>query len=263
MRRTGVIARKLGMTSLFREDGSRAPVTVLQLDSCRVVGVRTLERDGYSAVRLGAGSARPRRIGKARAGQFAKEGVEPSVRVAEFRIDAEDALLPVGSELSPSHFVIGQWVDVAGVTSGKGFAGSMKRHGYKGGRATHGTSVAHRAHGSTGNHQDPGRVWRGKKMAGHMGARRRTALNLEVLATEVESGLIFVRGSVPSVQGEWVLIRDAVKRPPPADVPFPAALLEGAPPPEAKSAPEADTPTPTPEAETPTPEAETDTGEKS
>jgi len=240
MRRTGLIARKLGMTRLFLEGGEQAPATVLFVEDCRVLSSRTVERDGYAAVRLCAGSARASRVGRARRGEFSAAGVAPAARLAEFRVDSEDALLEPGARLSPSHFVPGQRVDVSGVTSGKGFAGAMKRHGFGGGRATHGTSISHRAHGSTGNHQDPGRVFKGKKMAGHMGARRRTAQNLEVLRVEPGEGLIFLRGSVPAVQDGWVLVRDAVKARPPEGLPFPAALDRDAAPGEAPDAAPAD-----------------------
>ncbi|MGR4000627.1 MAG: 50S ribosomal protein L3 [Alphaproteobacteria bacterium] len=224
MRRSGLIARKLGMTSLFQEDGSRVAATVLHVPECRVVSVRTKERDGYLAVQLGAG--RKRHPNKPEVGHYAKAGVVAAARLAEFRVDSEDALLSVGRELSAGHFVSGQHVDIRGTTIGKGFAGSMKRHGFSGGRATHGNSVSHRAHGSTGQHQDPGKVFKNKKMAGHMGDRQRTAMNLRVLQTDIGEGLIFVEGSVPGSQDGWVLVCDAVKRSLPEGVPFPTFEAE-------------------------------------
>ena len=223
--RTGVIAKKVGMTRLFQEDGRHVPVTVLELDNVQVVGRREAERDGYTAVQLGAGSAKAKNLSKPQRGHFGKAEVEPKARVAEFRV-AEDALLDVGAELTADHFVAGQMVDVQGVTQGKGFAGAMKRWGFGGLRATHGVSVSHRSHGSTGNRQDPGRVFKNKKMAGHMGARQRTQQNLEVVRTDAARGLIFVRGSVPGHKGAWLLVKDAVKVARPDGVPYPAAIRE-------------------------------------
>jgi large subunit ribosomal protein L3 len=225
--RTGVIAKKLGMTRVFAEDGAHVPVTVLQLDGCQVVGQRTQERDGYVALQLGAGMKKAKNTNKAQREAFAKLEVEPKAYVTEFRIDA-DAMLDVGSEFSADHFVAGQKVDVQAKTIGKGFAGAMKRWNFGGLRATHGVSVSHRSHGSTGNRQDPGRVFKNKKMAGHMGARNRTQQNLEVVRTDVERGLIFVRGSVPGHKGSWLLIKDAVKVARPDGVPYPAALKQAA-----------------------------------
>jgi large subunit ribosomal protein L3 len=222
-----VIAKKVGMTRLFQEDGRHVPVTVLALDNVQVVGRREADRDGYSAVQLGAGSAKAKNLSKPQRGHFGKAEVEPKARLAEFRV-ADDALLDVGAELTADHFVAGQMVDVQGVTQGKGFAGAMKRWGFKGLRATHGVSVSHRSHGSTGNRQDPGRVFKNKKMAGHMGARNRTQQNLEVVRTDVERGLIFVRGSVPGHKGSWLLVQDAVKIPRPQDLPYPAGLKQSA-----------------------------------
>jgi len=219
--RTGVIAKKVGMTRLFQEDGRHVPVTVLSLDNVQVVGRRETERDGYTAVQLGAGSAKAKNLSKPERGHFGKAEVEPKAKLVEFRV-AEDALLDVGAELTADHFVAGQLVDVQGVTQGKGFAGAMKRWGFKGLRATHGVSVSHRSHGSTGNRQDPGRVFKNKKMAGHMGARNRTQQNLEVVRTDVTRGLIFVRGSVPGHKGSWLLIKDSVKVDRPDTVPRPA-----------------------------------------
>jgi len=223
--RTGVIAKKVGMTRLFQEDGRHVPVTVLALDNVQVVARREAERDGYAAVQLGAGSAKAKNLSKPQRGHFGKAEVEPKAKLVEFRV-AEDALLDVGAELTADHFVAGQMVDVQGVTQGKGFAGAMKRWGFKGLRATHGVSVSHRSHGSTGNRQDPGRVFKNKKMAGHMGARNRTQQNLEVVRTDVERGLIFLRGSVPGHKGSWLLVKDAAKVARPDGVPYPAGLRE-------------------------------------
>ena len=221
--RTGVIAKKLGMTRIFRDDGRHVPVTVLALENNEVVAVKTADKDGYVAVQLGAGSKKAKNTSKPERGHFAKAEVEPKARVAEFRV-AEDALLAPGDVISADHFVAGQYVDVTGVTQGKGFAGVMKRWEFGGLRATHGVSVSHRSHGSTGQRQDPGKVFKGKKMAGHMGDKQRTQQNLEIVSTDVERGLIFVRGSVPGSKGGWLLIKDAVKIPRPADLPYPAAL---------------------------------------
>ncbi len=226
--RTGLIAQKLGMTRLFTEEGEHVPVTVLRVDNCEVVAVRTAERDGYTAVQLGVGKAKVKNVSKPMRGHFAKAKVEPKRKVAEFRVPAE-ALLEVGSELGADHFLAGQFIDVTGTSIGKGFAGSMKRHNFAGLRATHGVSVSHRSHGSTGNRQDPGKVFKGKKMAGHMGDRRVTTLNLKVVATDAERGLIMVRGAVPGAEGGYVLVRDAVKRAAPEGLPFPAALRGAAP----------------------------------
>jgi large subunit ribosomal protein L3 len=221
--RTGVIAKKVGMTRLFQDDGRHVPVTVLALDNLQVVARRTADNDGYDAVQLGAGSAKAKNLSKPQRGHFGKAEVEPKAKVVEFRVD-EGNLLDVGAELSADHFVAGQLVDVQGVTQGKGFAGAMKRWNFGGLRATHGVSVSHRSHGSTGNRQDPGRVFKNKKMAGHMGARNRTQQNLEIVRTDVERGLLFVKGSVPGHKGSWCLVKDAVKVPAHADVPYPAGL---------------------------------------
>ena len=242
--RTGLLAQKLGMTRIFTADGEHVPVTVLKLDNCQVVAVRRQDSDGYDAVQLGNGAAKVKNVGKAMRGHFAKAKVEPKRKVTEFRVST-DALLEVGQELSPDHFVPGQYVDVAGITIGKGFAGSMKRHHYHGLRASHGVSVSHRSHGSTGNSQDPGRVFKGKKMAGHMGDRRRTQQNLRIVSTDLEEGLILVRGAVPGAKGGWVRIIDAVKHPLPEDAPFPAGLRVGG----TEDAPEAEAPAETPDAE--------------
>ena len=225
--RTGVIAKKVGMTRLFQDDGRHVPVTVLELDNVQVIGRRETDRDGYTAVQLGAGSAKAKNLSKPERGHFGKAEVEPKARLAEFRV-AEDALLDLGAEISADHFVAGQLVDVQGVTQGKGFAGAMKRWGFKGLRATHGVSVSHRSHGSTGQRQDPGKVFKNKKMAGHMGARNRTQQNLEIVRTDVDRGLIFVRGSVPGHKGSWLLVHDAVKTPRPQDLPYPAGLKQAA-----------------------------------
>ncbi|MFD1611541.1 50S ribosomal protein L3 [Sphingomonas tabacisoli] len=221
--RTGVIAKKMGMTRLFQEDGRHVPVTVLQLDNLQVIGRREMDRDGYVAVQLGAGTAKAKNVAKPQRGAFGKAEVEPKARVAEFRV-AEDALLDVGAEISADHFVAGQLVDVSGHTQGKGFAGGMKRWGFGGLRATHGVSVSHRSLGSTGNRQDPGRVFKNKKMAGHMGDRQRTQQNLEVVFTDAARGLIFVKGSVPGHKGAWLTIKDAVKVARHQDAPYPAGL---------------------------------------
>jgi large subunit ribosomal protein L3 len=222
--RTGVIAKKVGMTRLFQADGRHVPVTVLQLDNVQVVGRREADRDGYTAVQLGAGTAKAKNVAKPQRGAFGKAEVEPKAKVAEFRV-AEDALLDVGATISADHFVAGQMVDISGVTQGKGFQGAMKRWGFGGLRATHGVSVSHRSHGSTGNRQDPGRVFKNKKMAGHMGARNRTQQNLEIVRTDVARGLLFVKGSVPGHKGSWLTVKDAVKLPRNENVPYPAGLL--------------------------------------
>jgi large subunit ribosomal protein L3 len=225
--RTGVVARKLGMTRLFGEDGGHVPVTVLQLDQCQVVAVRTKDKDGYTAVQLGSGKAKVKNVTKAERGHFAKAKVEPKRKLVEFRV-AADALLEVGAELAPSHFVPGQFVDVAGVTIGKGFAGVMKRWNFGGLEASHGVSISHRSHGSTGGRQDPGRTFKNKKMAGHLGQERVTTQNLKVVATDDAKGLVMIRGSVPGSEGGWVRITDAVKRKRPKEAPFPAGLKPAA-----------------------------------
>jgi large subunit ribosomal protein L3 len=221
--RTGLIARKLGMTRLFTDEGEHVPVTVLKVDNCQVVAVRTKEHDGYTAVQLGVGARKVKNVTKPMRGHYAKAKVEPKRRLVEFRVSA-DALLDVGAEITTAHFLAGQFVDVTGTTIGKGFAGSMKRWNFSGLRATHGVSVSHRSHGSTGNRQDPGRTFPGKKMAGHLGDERVTTLNLKVVSTDPEQGLIMLRGAVPGAEGGYVLLRDAVKRKAPEGLPFPAAL---------------------------------------
>lgn len=223
--RTGVIAKKVGMTRLFQADGRHVPVTVLQLEELQVVGVREMDRDGYTAVALGAGKAKAKNVAKPQRGAFGKAQVEPKARVAEFRV-AEDALLEVGATISADHFVAGQMVDVSGATQGKGFAGAMKRWNFKGLRATHGVSVSHRSHGSTGQRQDPGKVFKNKKMAGHMGARNRTQQNLEIVRTDPVRGLLFVKGSVPGHKGSWLTVKDAIKLPRHDEAPYPAGLFD-------------------------------------
>ncbi len=223
--RTGLIARKLGMTRVFGVDGSHIPVTVLHVDTCEVVAVRTREKDGYTAVQLGAGRRKAKNVTKPMRGHFAKAGVEPKAKLAEFRV-SEDALLPVGARLHVGHFVAGQYVDVTGITKGRGFAGPIKRWGFGGLRASHGVSLAHRSHGSTGQRQDPGKVFKGKKMAGHYGHERVTVQNLEVFGVDPERGLILVKGAVPGPNGGWVLVRDAVKKKLPKEAPWPAALVQ-------------------------------------
>ncbi|QNE04600.1 50S ribosomal protein L3 [Croceicoccus marinus] len=233
--RTGVIAKKVGMTRLFQEDGRHVPVTVLALEDCQVVSHRTLDRDGYVAVQLGAGEAKQKNVAKPQREHFAKAEVSLKMKVAEFRLEGEDGLLPVGASISAEHFVAGQKVDITGHTQGKGFAGAMKRWGFGGLRATHGVSLSHRSHGSTGNRQDPGKVFKNKKMAGHMGDRQRTQQNLEVVRTDADRGLIFVKGSVPGAKNAWLLVSDAVKLPLPEGAPFPGAVLD-----KKNSAPEHD-----------------------
>jgi large subunit ribosomal protein L3 len=268
--RTGVIAKKVGMTRLFQEDGRHVPVTVLALEDCQVVSHRTADRDGYFAVQLGAGEAKQKNVAKPQREHFAKAEVALKKQVAEFRVENEDGLVPVGAKISADHFLAGQKVDITGHTQGKGFAGAMKRWGFGGLRATHGVSISHRSHGSTGNRQDPGRVFKGKKMAGHMGDRQRTQQNLEVVRTDADRGLLFIKGSVPGSKNGWLLVRDAVKLPLPEDLPFPGAVVEtdapqndvedAAPAEEAvateavaeeAAAPEAAAETPAPEAEAP------------
>jgi large subunit ribosomal protein L3 len=227
MIRTGLIAQKLGMSRVFDAQGTHIPVSVLKVDRAQVVCQRTLDRDGYTAVQVGVGTAKVKRVSKPQRGHFAKAEVEPKRKLVEFRVDP-DALIDVGAEISVEHFVAGQIVDVCGVSQGKGFAGAMKRHGFHGLRATHGVSVSHRSHGSTGHRQDPGKVFKGKKMAGHMGDRRVTVLNLEIVETDAERGLILIKGAIPGAKGGYVLVRDAVKRAAPENVPLPAALRSGA-----------------------------------
>lgn len=224
--RTGLLAQKLGMTRLFTEEGNHVPVTVLKVDNCRVIAVRTREKDGYTAVQLGVGTAKTKNVSKPQRGHFAKAKIEPKARLAEFRV-SEDALLEVGSEITTAHFIPGQYVDVVGFSIGKGFAGAMKRHNFGGLRASHGVSISHRSHGSTGQRQSPGKTFKNKKMAGHLGAERVTTQSLEVIATDPERGVLMIKGSVPGSRGGLVFVKDAVKRKAPEGLPFPAALREG------------------------------------
>ncbi|PZT92360.1 MAG: 50S ribosomal protein L3 [Citromicrobium sp.] len=222
--RTGVIAKKVGMTRLFQEDGRHVPVTVLSLEDCQVTAHRTQDRDGYYGVQVGSGEAKQKNVSKPQREAFAKAEVALKMKVAEFRVENEEGLLPVGAFISAEHFIAGQKVDITGHTQGKGFAGAMKRWGFGGLRATHGVSLSHRSHGSTGNRQDPGRVFKGKKMAGHMGDRQRTQQNLEIVRTDADRGLIFVKGSVPGAKNGWLMVRDAVKVAMPEGLPFPGVM---------------------------------------
>jgi len=222
--RTGIIAQKVGMSRVFKDDGTHVPVTVLKVDNCQVVAHKTADKDGYTALQLGVGAAKAKRQTKAQRGHFAKAKVEPKKKLVEFRVPA-DAMVEVGAQIAASHFLDGQFVDVTGSSIGKGFAGAMKRHNFGGLRASHGVSVSHRSHGSTGQCQDPGKVFKGKKMAGHMGAERVTTLNLEIVSTDEARGVILVKGSVPGSKGGWVLVRDAVKKNMPEGLPFPAQLV--------------------------------------
>ncbi len=226
--RSGLITQKVGMTRVFQDDGSHLPVTVLKVEDLQVVANRTNDNDGYVAVQLGYGKAKVKNVSKPMRGHFAKAKVEPKAKLAEFRV-SEDALIEVGAELSATHFVEGQFVDVIGTSIGKGFAGAMKRHNFGGLRASHGVSVSHRSHGSTGQCQDPGRVFKGKKMAGHLGAARVTVQSLKVVASDADKGLILIHGAVPGHKGAYVLVKDAVKRAAPEGLPFPAALKGAAP----------------------------------
>ncbi len=223
--RSGIIARKLGMTRVFNEVGHHVPVTVLKLDDVQVVAVRNKNTDGYTALQLGAGVAKAKNVTKQMRGHFAKANVLPKSKLAEFRV-SEDAILEVGAALAASHFVAGQKVDAVGTSQGKGFAGAMKRHNFAGLRASHGVSVSHRSHGSTGQCQDPGKVFKGKKMAGHMGAARTTTQNIEVVAVDDAEGLVLLCGAVPGPKNGWVLISDAIKSKVPENVPFPAGLVD-------------------------------------
>ena len=218
--RTGILAEKLGMTRVFADDGSHVPVSVLRIDACEVVATRRPDPDGYAAVQVGIGRAKAKKVTKPMRGHFAKAKVTPKARLGEFRV-SDDALLEPGTPLTVGHFVIGQYVDVCGTSIGKGFAGAMKRWGFKGLRASHGVSVSHRSHGSTGNRQDPGKVFKGKKMAGHMGDRRVTVQNLEVIGIDEERGLLLVKGAVPGARGGYVRVTDAIKRALPQAAPYP------------------------------------------
>ncbi|CVI61734.1 MULTISPECIES: 50S ribosomal protein L3 [Agrobacterium] len=208
--RSGVIAQKVGMTRVYNDAGEHIPVTVLRLDNVQVVAQRTEDKNGYTAVQLGAGQSKVKNTTKALRGHFAAANVEPKAKLVEFRVSPEN-LIDIGATLTANHFQSGQLVDVTGTTIGKGFAGAMKRHNFGGGRASHGNSISHRAHGSTGSNQDPGRVWKGKRMAGHMGQTRVTTQNLEVVSTDEDRGLILVKGAVPGSKGSWIIVRDAVK----------------------------------------------------
>ncbi len=223
--RTGLIAKKLGMSRIFEADGTHVPVTVLSVDGLKVVSVRTLQKDGYAAVQLGTGSMKAKNVTKPMKGHFAKANMEPKKKLCEFRV-SEDCLLEVGSELSVSHFVSGQYVDVCGTSIGKGFAGVMKRHNFAGLEASHGVSISHRSHGSTGQRQDPGKVFKGKKMAGHMGAERVTVQNLKVVCVDTSKGLIMVKGAVPGAENSWVRITDSIKKQANVSLPMPAGLKE-------------------------------------
>jgi large subunit ribosomal protein L3 len=241
--RSGVLAQKIGMTRLFTETGEHIPVTVLRLGNCQVVGHRTKEKNGYIALQLGAGLRKVQSTTKADRGHFAVAKVEPKRKLAEFRVD-EDALIPIGAEITADHFVVGQYVDVTGTSTGKGWAGPMKRWNFAGLRASHGVSISHRSHGSTGGRQDPGKTFKNKKMAGHLGVDRVTTLNLKVRQTDVERGLILVEGAVPGVKGGWIMVRDAVKKRLPDGVPKPGKFKLA----DAAPAAKADEPAPAAEA---------------
>jgi large subunit ribosomal protein L3 len=223
--RSGVIAQKVGMTRVFTDAGEHVPVTVLKLDQCQVVGHRTMDKNGYTALQVGVGRAKVNKVSRAERGRFAVAKVEPKRKLAEFRVEP-DGLIPVGAEITADHFIPGQFVDVTGVSTGKGFAGGMKRWNFRGMRATHGVSVSHRAIGGTGGRQDPGKTFKNKKMAGHLGVDRVTTQNLRVVQTDPERGLILVEGAVPGVAGGWIMVRDAVKRPLPKDAPKPGKFRE-------------------------------------
>lgn len=218
--RSGILAKKVGMTRIFTETGDHLPVTVLSLEGCQVVAHRTLEKNGYTAVQVGAGKAKVKNVSKAERGRFAAAKVEPKLKLAEFRVDVA-ALIPIGAEITADHFSVGQYVDVTGVTIGKGFAGPMKRWNFGGLRATHGVSISHRSHGSTGGRQDPGKTWKNKKMAGHLGTETVTTQNLKIVQTDVDQGLLLVEGCVPGYAGNWIAVRDAIKKPIPKDAPVP------------------------------------------
>lgn len=225
--RTGLLAQKVGMTRLFNDKGEHVPVTVLRVDNCQVVAVKTKERDGYVALQVGVGKAKVKRVTQPMRGHYAKAKIEPKKKLVEFRVSA-DAVVEAGTELTVAHFVPGQFVDITGTTIGKGFAGAMKRHNFGGLRATHGVSVSHRSHGSTGGRQDPGRVFKNKRMAGHMGMVRMTQQNLVVVAVDPELGVLMVKGAVPGSEDGYLMIRDAVKKALPKDAPFPAGIKQAA-----------------------------------
>ena len=218
--RSGVIAQKVGMSRVFTDEGVHVPVTVLKIDGCQVVAHKTQDKNGYMALQLGIARAKVKNVGKAERERFARAEVEPKLKLAEFPV-GEDTFLPVGAEITADHYVAGQFVDVTGTTLGKGFAGPMKRWNFRGLRATHGVSLSHRSHGSTGGRQDPGKTFKNKKMAGHMGVDRVTTLNLRVVQTDVERGLVLVEGAVPGAAGGWIYIRDAIKKALPKDAPLP------------------------------------------
>ena len=223
--RTGLIAKKLGMSRIFDVDGTHVPVTVLQVEGLEVVAVKTQEKDGYTSVQLGCGAVKSKNLSKPLKGYFAKANVEPKKKLAEFRV-SEDCLLNVGDKLSVEHFVPGQYVDVCGTSIGKGFAGVMKRHKFAGLEASHGVSISHRSHGSTGQRQDPGKVFKGKKMAGHMGDERVTVQNLKVVSVNADKGLIMVKGGVPGSENGWVYVTDAIKKSASVKLPMPAGLMK-------------------------------------
>lgn len=223
--RTGVIAKKIGMTRILSDEGEHIPVTILQLDECQVVSLRTMERDGYTAIQLGCDLKNAKNVTKPMRGHFAKSKVNLKSKLVEFRV-SNDAMLEIGDKIGADHFVLGQYVDISGKSIGKGFAGAMKRHNFGGLRASHGVSASHRSHGSTGQCQDPGKVFKGKKMAGHLGDMRVTQQNLLVIKTDKERGLIFIKGGIPGASGSYVMLRDAVKKQLPEGIPYPAAVLK-------------------------------------
>lgn len=235
--RTGLIAKKLGMSRVFAEGGEHVPVTVLKVEDCQVIAQKTAQKDGYTAVQIGVGKVKPTRLTKSLKGHFAKAKVEPKRKVVEFRV-TQETMLEVGAEIVPSHFVPGQFVDIIGNTVGKGFAGVMKRWNFRGLEASHGVSVSHRSHGSTGQRQDPGKVFKNKKMAGHLGVERVTQQNLEIVSTDDANGLILVKGSIPGPKNAYVLVKDSVKRGLPANAPKPAGLKKAAEAPKAEAAAE-------------------------
>jgi large subunit ribosomal protein L3 len=239
--RTGVVAQKVGMTRIFADSGEHVPVTVLRLAGCQVVGHRTKDKNGYVALQLGAGTRKVKNVTKPERGNFAVSKVEPKRKVVEFRV-TDDALIPVGAEITADHFVVGQFVDVTGTSIGKGFAGGMKRWNFGGLRASHGVSISHRSIGSTGGRQDPGKTFKNKKMPGHMGVDRITTLNLKVVQTDVERGLILVEGAVPGAKGGWITVRDAVKKAMPKDLPKPGKFRAAANEAKAEAAPAAEAP---------------------